>query len=57
MQHESTLLKEEEPTTAEGAPTSRAIARRVFQHLKCKDLPINAVTIEETCTSVCTYRE
>ncbi len=36
---------------------SEAIARWVFQHLKCKGLPVSAVTIEETCTSVCTYRE
>lgn len=40
-----------------GSPTSEAIAQWVFQHLSCKGLPVNSVTIEETCTSVCTYRE
>ena len=39
------------------SPTSEAIAAWVFQHLKTKGLPLSAVTIEETCTSVCTYRE
>jgi 6-pyruvoyltetrahydropterin/6-carboxytetrahydropterin synthase len=38
-------------------PTSEAIAQWVFNHLKCKGLPVSGVTIEETCTSVCTYRE
>lgn len=37
------------------SPTSEAIAAWVFDHLKSKSLPIAAVTIEETCTSVCTY--
>jgi 6-pyruvoyltetrahydropterin/6-carboxytetrahydropterin synthase len=39
------------------SPTSEAIAVWVFGHLKAKGLPLTAVTIEETCTSVCTYRE
>jgi 6-pyruvoyltetrahydropterin/6-carboxytetrahydropterin synthase len=39
------------------SPTSEAIAIWVFQHLKQKGLPVAAVTIEETCTSVCTYRD
>jgi len=39
------------------SPTSEAIAVWVFGHLKSKGLPLAAVTIEETCTSVCTYRE
>ena len=39
------------------SPTSEAIARWVFDHLRVGGLPITAVTIEETCTSVCTYRE
>ena len=39
------------------SPTSEAIARWVFCRLREQDLPITSVTIEETCTSVCTYRE
>jgi 6-pyruvoyltetrahydropterin/6-carboxytetrahydropterin synthase len=39
------------------SPTSEAIAAWVFSHLRQKGLPLAAVTIEETCTSVCTYRE
>ena len=39
------------------SPTSEAIAAWVFEHLKSGGLPVSAVTIEETCTSVCTYRD
>jgi 6-pyruvoyltetrahydropterin/6-carboxytetrahydropterin synthase len=39
------------------SPTSEAIAQWVFEHLRCKGLPVSAITIEETCTSVCTYRD
>lgn len=39
------------------SPTSEAIAAWVFEHLKSNGLPVSAVTIEETCTSVCTYRD
>src|SRR5262249_31459635 len=38
-------------------PPSEAIAQWVFHHLKSEGLSVSAVTIEETCTSVCTYRE
>lgn len=38
-------------------PTSEAVAEWVFQHLRARGLPVSAVTIQETCTSVCTYRE
>ena len=38
------------------SPTSEAIARWIFEHLKSKGLAIDSVTIEETCTSACTYR-
>jgi 6-pyruvoyltetrahydropterin/6-carboxytetrahydropterin synthase len=38
------------------SPTSEAIARWVFDHLGANGLNANAVTIEETCTSACTYR-
>jgi 6-pyruvoyltetrahydropterin/6-carboxytetrahydropterin synthase len=38
------------------SPTSEAIAAWLFEHLQAKCLPVSAVTIEETCTSVCTYR-
>lgn len=37
------------------SPTSEAIAAWVCQHLQSRCLPVSAVTIEETCTSVCTY--
>lgn len=37
-------------------PTSEEIARWVFAALKPKLPPLVAVTIEETCTSTCTYR-
>lgn len=39
------------------SPTSEAIAQWVFCRLREEGLPVSAVTIEETCTSVCTYRE
>ena len=39
------------------SPTSEAIAQWVFEHLRCKGLSVTAITIEETCTSVCTYRD
>jgi 6-pyruvoyltetrahydropterin/6-carboxytetrahydropterin synthase len=39
------------------SPTSEATAAWIFEHLKAKGLPVSAVTIEETCTSVCTYRD
>ena len=39
------------------SPTSEAVAQWVFRHLRARGLPLSAVTIEETCTSVCTYRE
>jgi 6-pyruvoyltetrahydropterin/6-carboxytetrahydropterin synthase len=39
------------------SPTSESIAAWVFEHLKSSGLPVSAVTIEETCTSVCTYRD
>jgi 6-pyruvoyltetrahydropterin/6-carboxytetrahydropterin synthase len=39
------------------SPTSEAIAFWIFKHLKERGLSLSAVTIEETCTSVCTYRE
>lgn len=39
------------------SPTSEGIAAWVFAQLKSTGLPVSAVTIEETCTSVCTYRE
>jgi 6-pyruvoyltetrahydropterin/6-carboxytetrahydropterin synthase len=38
------------------SPTSEAIAEWIFHRLRGTGLPISAVTIEETCTSVCTYR-
>src|SRR5207302_1449332 len=38
------------------SPTSEAIASWMFEQLASKSLPVSAVTIEETCTSVCTYR-
>jgi 6-pyruvoyltetrahydropterin/6-carboxytetrahydropterin synthase len=39
------------------SPTAEAIARWVFEQLREGGLPISSVTIEETCTSVCTYQE
>ncbi len=39
------------------SPTSEAVAQWVYHHLRARGLPLAAVTIEETCTSVCTYRE
>jgi 6-pyruvoyltetrahydropterin/6-carboxytetrahydropterin synthase len=39
------------------SPTSEAIAQWVFEQLETTGLPVSAVTIEETCTSVCTYRK
>jgi len=39
------------------SPTSEAVAAWVFEHLRSSGLPVSAVTIEETCTSVCTYRD
>lgn len=38
------------------SPTSEAIARWVFERLAADGVRVDAVTIEETCTSVCTYR-
>ena len=38
------------------SPTSEAVAKWVFDHLQAVGLELSAVTIEETCTSVCTYR-
>lgn len=38
------------------SPTSEAIAAWVYEQLRAQSLPVSAVTIEETCTSVCTYR-
>lgn len=38
------------------SPTSEAIARWVFERLISEGVGVSAVTIEETCTSVCTYR-
>ena len=38
------------------SPTSEMVAQWVFDHLQNTGLPVSAVTIEETCTSVCTYR-
>jgi 6-pyruvoyltetrahydropterin/6-carboxytetrahydropterin synthase len=39
------------------SPTSEALAQWIYEHLNrhCR-LPVSAVTIEETCTSACTYR-
>lgn len=37
-------------------PTSEAVAMWIYQSLAESDLPVTAVTIEETCTSSCTYR-
>ena len=39
------------------SPTSEAVARWVYCHLTSTGVSVEAVTIEETCTSVCTYRE
>jgi 6-pyruvoyltetrahydropterin/6-carboxytetrahydropterin synthase len=39
------------------SPTSEAVAQWVYRYLRARGLPLDAVTIEETCTSVCTYRE
>ena len=39
------------------SPTSEAVAQWVYRYLRARGLPLAAVTIEETCTSVCTYRE
>lgn len=39
------------------SPTSEEVARWVFNQLRCRGLQVAAVTIEETCTSVCTYRD
>jgi len=36
--------------------SSEAIARWIFHHILPSGLPLTAVTIEETCTSSCTYR-
>jgi 6-pyruvoyltetrahydropterin/6-carboxytetrahydropterin synthase len=38
------------------SPTSEAVAEWICGHLSENGLPISAVTIEETCSSVCTYR-
>lgn len=38
------------------SPTSEAVAEWIFQHLQEAGLDVATVTIEETCTSVCTYR-
>ena len=39
------------------SPTSEAVAQWVYRYLRAGGMPLTAVTIEETCTSVCTYRE
>ena len=39
------------------SPTSEAVAQWVYRYLFARGVPLSAVTIEETCTSVCTYRE
>lgn len=39
------------------SPTSEAVAQWVYRYLRARGVPLSAVTIEETCTSVCTYRE
>lgn len=39
------------------SPTSELVARWVYCHLTSQGVTVEAVTIEETCTSVCTYRE
>lgn len=39
------------------SPTSEAVARWVYTHLTSQGMTVQAVTVEETCTSVCTYRE
>lgn len=39
------------------SPTSEAVAEWVYGMLRRQGLPVSAVTIEETCTSVCTYRD
>ncbi len=38
------------------SPTSAQVARWVYRCLREHQLPVAAITIEETCTSVCTYR-
>jgi 6-pyruvoyltetrahydropterin/6-carboxytetrahydropterin synthase len=38
------------------SPTSEHVARWIYHRLGERKLPVAAVTIEETCTSVCTYR-
>jgi 6-pyruvoyltetrahydropterin/6-carboxytetrahydropterin synthase len=38
------------------SPTTEEVARWVYRCLGEQGLPLAAVTIEETCTSVCTYR-
>ncbi len=38
------------------SPTSEHVACWVYRCLREHQLPVAAVTIEETCTSVCTYR-
>jgi 6-pyruvoyltetrahydropterin/6-carboxytetrahydropterin synthase len=38
------------------SPTSEAVSKWVYQRLGSQGLHVAAVTIEETCTSVCTYR-
>ncbi|HEX6509206.1 MAG TPA: 6-carboxytetrahydropterin synthase QueD [Chloroflexota bacterium] len=38
------------------SPTSEAVAAWICSHLTEKGLPVSAVTVEETCTNVCSYR-
>jgi 6-pyruvoyltetrahydropterin/6-carboxytetrahydropterin synthase len=38
------------------SPTSEAVAMFVYEHLAALQLPLASVTIEETCTSACTFR-
>ncbi len=38
------------------SPTSEAVAAWLFARLAQQGFPVSAVTIEETCTSVSTYR-
>lgn len=39
------------------SPTCEAIARWLYVKLEQSDIPVVSVTVEETCTSACTYSE
>ena len=39
------------------SPTSEEIARWLFRALRTAGVPASSVTIEETCSSRCTYSE